>query len=238
MNRKFVITMLVVGLCMGSFANGVKIMKVEASTPRVSGVKASVLNDTLSAVTEQAEEQRQYEVRRNNYIAPTSIIKDIINVETILLTEGVLKTYEIPADEEEEETQEAPKLGSTKGLTGVTPWDGDESDVAWSDIFSCTAYCNCYACSGEYSPDVGGKGTTFSGKYPQQGRTIAVDKNLIPIGTRVVINGYVYIAEDIGGAVKGNTIDIYFSSHSDVNKWGRRNLKVKILKSKKGKKKK
>ncbi|MEI3219112.1 MAG: 3D domain-containing protein [Lachnoclostridium sp.] len=41
------------------------------------------------------------------------------------------------------------------------------------------------------------------------GRTIAVDASVIPYGSVVVINGHAYVAEDCGGAIKGNKIDIY-----------------------------
>ena len=50
---------------------------------------------------------------------------------------------------------------------------------------------------------------TSTGATATEGRTIAVDPNVIPYGTEVLINGHVYIAEDCGGAVKGNVIDIF-----------------------------
>lgn len=48
------------------------------------------------------------------------------------------------------------------------------------------------------------------------GHTIAVDTNIIPYGTRVMINNHIYTAEDCGGAVKGNVIDIYTTTPKDV----------------------
>lgn len=50
---------------------------------------------------------------------------------------------------------------------------------------------------------------TSTGVIAQEGRTIAVDPAIIPYGTIVVINGQEFIAEDCGGAVQGNVIDIY-----------------------------
>lgn len=51
--------------------------------------------------------------------------------------------------------------------------------------------------------------STSTGAIATEGRTIAVDPNVIPYGSEVLINGHVYIAEDCGGAVKGNVIDIF-----------------------------
>lgn len=45
-----------------------------------------------------------------------------------------------------------------------------------------------------------------------EGHIIAVDPNVIPLGSKVLIDGHEYIAEDIGGAVKGEVIDIYSSA--------------------------
>ncbi len=58
-----------------------------------------------------------------------------------------------------------------------------------------------------------GDGITASGTRVREGRTIAVDPNLIPIGSVVFIPGLGWrIAEDVGYAVKGKVIDIYVGS--------------------------
>lgn len=74
--------------------------------------------------------------------------------------------------------------------------------------FRITHYCPCYACCGSWAG-----GMTSSGTVPTPGRTIAVDASVIPIGTRVIINGQVYVAEDTGGSIKGKKIDIFVGSH-------------------------
>ena len=78
-------------------------------------------------------------------------------------------------------------------------------------VFKITHYCACSICCGEYS-----NGITASGTTAQAGRTIAVDPSLIPLGSSVVINGHAYVAEDTGGAIKGNRIDVFVSSHSEA----------------------
>jgi 3D (Asp-Asp-Asp) domain-containing protein len=61
--------------------------------------------------------------------------------------------------------------------------------------------------------------------------SVAVDPRVIPLGTKLYIEGYGYgIAEDTGGAIKGNIIDVYFDSNSECINWGRRSVNVYILK--------
>lgn len=80
--------------------------------------------------------------------------------------------------------------------------------------FKITHYCSCYYCSGGWGS------STSSGATPIPGRTIAVDPSVIPMGSRVIINGNIYVAEDVGGAIKGNKIDIYVSDHATALAYG------------------
>lgn len=65
-------------------------------------------------------------------------------------------------------------------------------------------------------------GITKTGTRVVAGRTIAVDPSLIPLGSKVVINGHTYTAEDVGGAVKGHHIDIYMNTVSECMSFGKR----------------
>lgn len=66
-------------------------------------------------------------------------------------------------------------------------------------------------------------GITASGTRVKEGRTIAVDPKVIPIGWWVYIEGIGFRrAEDKGGAIKGNKIDIYFDSTKSVDKFGKK----------------
>ena len=70
---------------------------------------------------------------------------------------------------------------------------------------------------------------TARGNFCQRG-VIAVDPNFIPLGTRVYIPGYGYaIADDVGGAIVGNIIDIAFDSVEECYQWGRKFIDVYIL---------
>lgn len=73
-----------------------------------------------------------------------------------------------------------------------------------------------------------GGGTTASGTKARVGE-IAVDPSVIPLGSQCYIEGFgVVYAEDTGGAVKGNIIDIYMSSRSKAINWGRRTVTIYV----------
>ncbi len=79
-----------------------------------------------------------------------------------------------------------------------------------------------------------GHGITASGLKPVRNpdgiSTIAVDPNVIPLGTKVYVSGYgLAIAADTGGAIKGNIIDVFLNTHEECMSWGRRQVTVQIL---------
>jgi 3D (Asp-Asp-Asp) domain-containing protein len=81
-----------------------------------------------------------------------------------------------------------------------------------------------------YTPfDAGCNGITATGTTAKKG-VIAVDPNVIPLGTRVYIPGYgVAVAQDTGGAIKGNRIDVCYMTKNEAFSWGVRNVPVYIL---------
>lgn len=83
-----------------------------------------------------------------------------------------------------------------------------------------------------YSDELGGNGdgVTATGTVPTAGRTIAVDPSVIPYGTEVYIPelGGTYIAEDTGGMINGNKIDIYMSHGDIARQWGRKSIEIYV----------
>lgn len=92
--------------------------------------------------------------------------------------------------------------------------------------FKLTAYCSCEKCCGKWAlnrpKDENGKDIVYgsTGAILVAGTSIAVDPSVIPYGSQVEINGHTYIAQDTGGAIKGNRIDVYFDSHQDALNFG------------------
>lgn len=90
-------------------------------------------------------------------------------------------------------------------------------------MFKITHYCPCPICCGEWS----GLNRTFSGTVPTAGRTIGVDPDVIPLGSKVKINGHTYIAEDTGN-MKGNRIDIFVGNHEEAILLGTYDIEIYI----------
>lgn len=77
-------------------------------------------------------------------------------------------------------------------------------------------------------------GVTKTGTVVEEGRTIAVDPKVIPLGSKVYIPTFdrVYIAEDTGRLIKGNKIDIYIEDLDRALEWGIRKVKIYVLEQK------
>lgn len=83
-----------------------------------------------------------------------------------------------------------------------------------------------------YSPEDDGGQRTALGIKPKSGVTIAVDPRLIPLGSKVFIQGFGWrLAQDTGGAIKGRRIDIFMSSRRLADTFGRRRLKIFFIKA-------
>ena len=96
--------------------------------------------------------------------------------------------------------------------------------------FRLTFYCPCYQCSEGWGHQ------TASGAYATEGRTIAVDPRVIPYGTEVRIGDHVYVAEDCGGSIDGNEIDVFKEDHGACLDAGVQYSEIYIKKPKEGEK--
>ena len=98
-----------------------------------------------------------------------------------------------------------------------------------AEVFTATAYCSCKKCC-DKDPSNKWYGITASGRKARWG-TVAVDRRLIKLGSRLRIEGFpktVFRADDVGGAIKGKHIDLWFPSHRKALEFGRQKLVVEL----------
>jgi len=91
-----------------------------------------------------------------------------------------------------------------------------------------TAYTSGFGCTGKHPWDPW-YGITASGRRVEHG-IVAVDRNLIPLGTRLYVEGHGFaLAADVGSAIRGHSIDLFMYDLQDALRFGRRHLYVWIL---------
>lgn len=98
-----------------------------------------------------------------------------------------------------------------------------------AEVFTATAYCSCKKCCDKDSSSRW-YGITASGRRARWG-TVAVDRRVIAMGSRLRIEGFpktIFRADDVGGAIKGKHIDLWFPSHREALKFGRQKLVVEL----------
>lgn len=136
------------------------------------------------------------------------------------LTDGVYVIEGWVDDKKLANTQVITKGEIAAEETAGTP---EADGVTSLGLFRTTAYCPCYQCSEGWGRQ------TSTGAVATANHTIAVDPRVIPYGTKVMINGVVYTAEDRGGGVKGNHIDIFYDTHSQTRQHGSRTVEVFLV---------
>jgi 3D (Asp-Asp-Asp) domain-containing protein len=101
---------------------------------------------------------------------------------------------------------------------------GNET-VSQEFYVTATAYtANCGGCSGRTR-------TGINLRSNPNMKVIAVDPRIIPLGSKVYVEGYGYaVAADTGSAIRGYKIDVFFPEKSSAFQWGRKRVKVKIIK--------
>lgn len=104
---------------------------------------------------------------------------------------------------------------------------GQDRQPSDTQAFESTAYCE----TGD---------PTACGKWPREGVTVAVDPDVIPIGSAVMIWGEdgewmgIFEAQDTGRLIKGRIIDLYIQDYDQCIEWGRKTIYVRVITGVKG----
>lgn len=113
---------------------------------------------------------------------------------------------------------------TTKTETNTNTSESTGQEAGKTISVSATAYtADCNGCSG-----VTATGVDLNAN--PDAKVIAVDPSVIPLGSKVYVEGYGYAtAADTGGAIKGNKIDVFIPSQDAALNWGRKQVNIQIL---------
>lgn len=188
-----------------------------------------------TSITTYANETTEHTVESETSVAEqeTEEAADVITVGAA--TADNTSAEESTADEASAEADAAETTGtegsadssaaeaSSDTSTEETAHNHADNGLTSLGIFRTTGYCPCYQCSEGWGRH------TSTGAIAKSSHTIAVDPRVIPYGSKIMINGVVYTAEDRGGGVKGNHIDIFFDTHSQTRQHGSRHQEVFLV---------
>ncbi|MED4260387.1 3D domain-containing protein [Priestia aryabhattai] len=129
-----------------------------------------------------------------------------------------------PAEQAQKEQQQAQAEQAQKAQKQQQPAESSQQASGKSMTVEATAYtANCAGCSGTTATGVDLKAN------PNQ-KVIAVDPSVIPLGSKVYVEGYgEAVAADTGGAIKGNRIDVFVPSEGDAQQFGRKSVKITVM---------
>ena len=220
-------------------AENIKISQEDKITPSIdenlqAGMTVEVTRVDKELIKEVQPIAFETETRKNSELNQDveEVVQDGSNGERTITTEVVYENgKEVNRRVVKEVVSKNPinKIIDIGTLAVVRPSRGSNGqDFAYSSMISCmsTAYTSDRGDSGT----VTATGTTVR-RNPDGYSTVAVDPRVIPLGTKLYIEGYgLAIAEDTGGAIVGNKVDVYVDSYDEAVNWGRRQVNVYILK--------
>lgn len=182
------------------------------------------LEQKFLSVKSQSEQLSEKQKELSTVIDTLSQEKSDMNAENEKLKNEVEQLKKIKADAEKAK-QEQIKSAEKKSSSSSTVSAGGYEN--WRKInVQATAYSTYEAgdkLAGQW------QGLTATGTSVRWG-VIAVDPSVIPLGSKVYIPQFnqTFTAEDTGNAIKGNIIDIFMSTNSQANDWGRRNIEIYV----------
>lgn len=193
-----------------------------------------ILSDMKNQEYRRAHETReQKRKRRNDIINSILLVLFIIDWALFVIWIGERIKEKEETKQIIVEDQEAIHIESIAfevpcpKATPVEFYDSCLPVTSHSAKFTVTHYCGCSKCCGAYSDGSESVAYGASGKRLEALVSVAVDPSVIPLGTVLHdAEGRLYRAEDTGGAIKGNRIDLFVGDHQEALNMGIREMKL------------
>ncbi len=201
----------------------------------LSMISLFLLSSSLFLVGQERKEDEQREenevfivLNSTNYHTELKNKEDIKVIEKDVVEQSAEKPKSTVKKESDAvkskgngQAKEETKSNTTQEENIVQTNEQNDGQTMYVTATAYTAHCD------------GCTGITYTGinlkDNPNQ-KVIAVDPNVIPLGSKVWVEGYgTAIAADIGGAIKGNRIDVFIPNEADAKRFGMQQLRIKIV---------
>lgn len=177
----------------------------------------------------KAERRRRVQRRMMKLVTVMSTVVAVLTAGYSFVSEGALEPKEIlvpplvitVSEEEAPVGSGPPPAVMEESAQSTSEADAIPAPPTYLGEFEITGYCSCDICCGKKDMKL-----TKMETVPKSGYTIAVDPQVIPLGSYLEIEGVTYRAEDIGQAIKDRSLDIFFSSHEEAIEFGRQKKDV------------
>ncbi|OAK33268.1 cell wall-binding protein EntB [Bacillus wiedmannii] len=213
--------------------------KEEAKVQEVVKPKEEVKVQEVVKPKEEAKVQEIAKPKEEAKVQEVVKPKEEVKVQEVVKPKEEAKVQEVVKPKEEAKVQEVAKAKEEEKAREIAKAKEEEKarEIAKANIQSAkrelTVVATAYTADPSENGTYGGRVLTAMGhdltSNPNM-RIIAVDPKVIPLGSKVWVEGYgEAIAGDTGSAIKGNRIDVLMGSKSKAMNWGRQTVKVKIL---------
>ncbi|PFU35249.1 enterotoxin [Bacillus cereus] len=207
--------------------------KEEAKVQEIAKAKEEAKAQEIAKAKEEAKAQEIVKAKEEAKAQEIAKAKEEAKAQEIAKAKEEAKAREIAKAKEEAKAREIAKAKEEAKAREALKAKEESKNNAQSAKRELTVVATAYTADPSENGTYGGRVLTAMGHdltaNPNM-RIIAVDPKVIPLGSKVWVEGYgEAIAGDTGSAIKGNRIDVLMGSKSKAMNWGRQTVKVKIL---------
>ncbi len=207
--------------------------KEEAKAQEIAKAKEEAKAQEIAKAKEEAKAQEIAKAKEEAKAREIAKVKEEAKAREIAKAKEEAKAQEIAKAKEEAKAREIAKAKEEAKAREALKAKEESKNNAQSAKRELTVVATAYTADPSENGTYGGRVLTAMGHdltaNPNM-RIIAVDPKVIPLGSKVWVEGYgEAIAGDTGSAIKGNRIDVLMGSKSKAMNWGRQTVKVKIL---------
>ncbi|MGG0212816.1 cell wall-binding protein EntB [Bacillus mycoides] len=207
--------------------------KEEAKAQEIAKAKEEAKTREIAKAKEEAKAQEIAKAKEEAKAQEIAKAKEEAKAREIEKAKEEAKAQEIAKAKKEAQAREIEKAKEEAKAKEATKTQEVSKNNTQSAKRELTVVATAYTADPSENGTYGGRVLTAMGHdltaNPNM-RIIAVDPKVIPLGSKVWVEGYgEAIAGDTGSAIKGNRIDVLMGSKSKAMNWGRQTVKVKIL---------